>query len=125
MTTELEKEFFKTFDIPPLHKQFVECKESKKWNKTCDYKLACIECEQAVFEDYFSLINTEKLVQLICVYTSINNIYRCCETVEELKELVLTNFIEFMKWSCDHVKKQDIYNKVREIFKIAILKDEV
>ena len=98
MTTELEKQFFDTFGIEPkcdkLDKSF--CKGvNKPCNELCPYK-------------HYPQITDRHYLELILIYSEIDELPIGYDTVEHLKEGVLECFIEH---------GEDCKHQVQAIFK--------
>ena len=93
MTNELEKQFFKEFDIKP--KDFKHC----DWDSWCPYPNKII-CDDACpyFKTYmrgYPEITPNILLKLICILTKFYGelVLEQCLDVKDLKEQVLNIFI--------------------------------
>ena len=100
MTSEIEKEFFKTFEIEPI----------SKWHKCKDYSCVCCDeydnCSKREF--IYPEITDRILLKLICkadcLMFSIHG-----SSIELLKENILK---EFIYWKDDVVKSE-----IQQLFK--------
>lgn len=103
MTSEIEKQFFKTFGIKS--KTYVLC--------TCSWD--CIDaqpCEKCYYgkliEDEYPEITDSRLVKLICI---IGSIYICIQNRETLKEHILVQCINAQ------TNGRNIKRQVKALFK--------
>lgn len=85
MTTELEQEFYDTFDIEPEYKTciFKYCKNKKEYD--------CDNCGDRLW--HYPEITAEKLLAMICILNNYGK-YDCwAVTVARLKDKILENCI--------------------------------
>lgn len=103
MVTELEKQFYKTFGIEPFcdlpcNKRGVECTDNtycgNKYPKVTDHKLLEMIC----------ILNKEAIYG----YSDWGGNFVIGETVEELKESILTDCIR---------NKSKVFKQIQQIFK--------
>ena len=125
MTTELEKQFFDTFGIEPKKiylcphcktklsgytwvgdKQRFECLYS--WGEHPYYMGKEVEEKAIIDYEYPQIIDIQYL-ELILIYSRINNLPICYDTVERFKEAILECFIE---------DSEDYKHQVQAIFEV-------
>lgn len=133
MKTELEQEFFKTFGIEPKIKD--GCKYADNyWNnerlanlygtfdaylkEKCPYdnKECYTICSYSYDKEVYPEITDSKLLEMICIlnkegiygYSDWGGNFVIGETVEELKESILTDCIR---------NKSKIFNQIQQLFK--------
>lgn len=93
MTTELEEKFYKVFEIEP--ERDLRC---NKYDTTGKFDCGnfepvadCFFCENHyVTEGYFRPITSDKLLEIMCVLSTINKLILDDTNIEELKEVVLS-----------------------------------
>ena len=110
MTNELEKTFFDTFGIKP--KSYLVC--TSCWD--CIDAQPCEQCHYGkLIEDEYPKITDRILLELICL----NNIYLWethTSTVNELKNVLLNKYIEYVNLMADENEKQEYINQVQSLF---------
>ena len=94
MTNELEKQFFDTFNIEPIG-----CND----NKNCTGVLDCTQCPNVKYPQ----ITDRILLEMIIILGTICTVFD--KNVDDLKENVLKNLIEFSG-------RYLVYNQVRTLF---------
>ena len=102
MTNELEKTFFDTFGIEP--KTIIE----PRYSLNTEYYEEKIE--------KYPRITDSILLELICL----NNIYLWethASTVNELRNVLLNKYIEYVNLMADENEKQEYINQVQSLFK--------
>ena len=105
MTTELEEQFFKTFGVEP-ECSIEDVKNVKCVEKKCKDCIFCMKPE----------ITAEILLEMICIlnkegiygYSDWGGNFVIGETVEELKESILTDCIR---------DKSKIFKQIQQLFK--------
>lgn len=103
--SEIEKQFFETFGIKP---DITSCYHR------CKKDLNCRECNDA--KVIYPEITDHILLELICL----NNIYLWethTSTVNELKNVLLNKYIEYVNLMADENEKQEYINQVQSLFK--------
>ena len=103
--SEIEKQFFETFGIKP---DITSCYHR------CKKDLNCRECNEA--KVIYPQITDRILLELICL----NNIYLWgthTSTVNELKNVLLNKYIEYVNLMADENEKQEYINQVQALFK--------
>ena len=107
MTNDLEKQFFDTFGIEP-YDRYIHCDEEGY----CKLTLPCACCDKGRDVQKYPAITDRILLELICI-ESVENPYRGWggnENAEELKESVLSTFIEGytydIYWDSEQIKHQ-------------------
>lgn len=104
MTTELEQQFFDTFEIKPKYKTcvFKYCKNKKEYD--------CENCNDR--EWHYPQISDKQYLELICmvmnIFDGIQNIY-VNYSVEKVKERTLKLLI---------TAKDDVYSQVQTLFEV-------
>ena len=128
MTTDLEKQFFDTFEIEPAY--FYECSYKDKLDfglnpsdDECPAKTSNIRCDacnlgKKVLVGY-QAITDSILLELICLlsaYFSLEqeNWFRKCTSIKELKDWVLKAFIEVEKRSISIIPKYQVQALFKE-----------
>ena len=113
MTTEIEKQFFETFGIEPIKECFNgDCivKEEIGYDcNICDDK--CVYIERR-----YPQITDRILLELICLH----NTYVwevITSTVDELKNVLLNRYIEYVNLMLNEDEKQEYINEVQALFK--------
>ena len=102
--SEIEKQFFETFGIKP---DITSCYHR------CKKDLNCRECNEA--KVIYPQITDRILLDLICL----NNIYLWethTSTVNELKNVLLNKYIEYVNLMADENEKQEYINQVQSLF---------
>lgn len=102
--SEIEKQFFETFGIKP---DITSCYHR------CKKDLNCRECNEA--KVIYPQITDRILLELICL----NNIYLWethTSTVNELKNVLLNKYIEYVNLMADENEKQEYINQVQSLF---------
>ena len=108
MTIELEQKFYDTFDIEPKYKTciFRYCRNKKEYD--------CDNCGDRFW--HYPEITAEKLLEIICIlnkeavygYSDWGGNFIIGETVEELKESILTDCIR---------NKSKVLKQIQQLFK--------
>jgi hypothetical protein len=90
MTTELEQEFYKTFEIEPI----------SKWHKCKDYSCVCCDeydnCSKREF--IYPEITDRKLLKMICInsyFCGVNFHHLWVKNPDEIKAIILD---EIIRW---------------------------
>ncbi len=115
MTTELEKQFFDTFEIKPEKR----CGSPilKIYNSFACIKTEGGNCDDCVYQkEFYPQITVHHYLTLILIYSQIRNLPICYgaverfddDAVERFKEAILEGFIENSK---------DYKHQVQELFK--------
>ena len=111
MITDIEKQFFETFGIKP--RSYLLC--TSCWD--CIDAQPCEQCHYGkLIEDEYPKITDRILLELICL----NNIYLWethTSTVNELKNVLLNKYIEYVNLMADENEKQEYINQVQSLFK--------
>lgn len=109
--SQIEKQFFDTFGIEP--KTYLLC--TSGWD--CIDAQPCEKCGYSkVIEDEYPPITDNILLELICL----NDIYLWGihpNTVNELKNVLLNKYIEYVNLMADENEKQEYINQVQALFK--------
>ena len=109
MTTELEKEFFKTFEIEPV----------SKWHKCKDYSCVCCDeydnCSKREF--IYPEITDRRLLEMICIFSQHCNFGRwnkyAMHSIDDFEYIMLSQLIEYQKKRYTYGIKE----KIQQIFK--------
>lgn len=121
MTTELEEQFFKKFGIEPecvrgCGQYYFENGNIDAWNVFDCKNSDCSKCEHDKSIWRYPEITDRKLLEMICIlnkeaiygYSDWGGNFIIGETVQELKESILTDCIE---------NKSKIFNQIQQLFK--------
>ncbi len=130
MTTELEQEFFKAFEIEKIK----YCKNFKYIKGKCERpnsKTKCFDCIGT--NEEYPEITDRKLLEMICILNSYyTRTMQCCtmlysSKIDNLKEEILKEFIdilkqytelEFLEKDRDEREEEDwIKTKIQQLFK--------
>lgn len=117
MTTELEKQFFETFEIEPRGKK-CSC-DVKDFAKCFTYY--CSYCDKAL-EKVYPIITDTQYLELICLLAE-NGGYICSDEVKELKKEVLKALIRCYKEYSEMDYKdsdewaEELKTKIQALFK--------
>lgn len=107
MTNPIEQEFYEMFDIKPI-----PCCNHEPYTCNCINELA----------ERLPIITDHRLLELVCLYTSIRNLNRCCDTIEKLKNEILNNLCIIYYYTRNNEEKNALYHDVRKI--MGVIKDE-
>lgn len=106
MTTELEEQFYKTFGIEPTVYSIWDSKETQIKNFNS-------------FEVYPE-ITDHRLLQMICILNDYEGINVKGNKIEELKEELLKQCIEYFKYPIAFEESNDLcnlHNHIQQLFK--------
>ena len=109
MITELEKQFYKTFEIEPI----------SKWHKCKDYSCVCCDeydnCSKREF--IYPKITDHKLLEMICIFSQHCNFGRwnkyAMRSIDDFKYIMLSQLIEYQNKRYTYGIKE----KIQQLFK--------
>ena len=107
--SEIEKQFFKAFRIPPL------C--CKKYITNC-VRYDCENCEN--FDNTFSTypeITDRILLELICIYIGYERIYMGTFEIDHFRRFILSILMDLYKETININKKERLKHQVQALFK--------
>lgn len=106
MTTEIEKTFFDTFGIEPKYKTcvFKYCKNKKEYD--------CENCNDR--EWHYPQITDSILLGLVVIMTRYTDIIEGFDSVDELKNFVLTDLMYSLTQSEADIVKQQVQALFKE-----------
>lgn len=117
--SEIEKQFFETFEIEPKYK-FKGCENGITfYTYGCDIP-SCKGCPKEIREKEYPQITDHVLLELICILNDFEGIDVKATTVNELKEELLKQAIEPLKYTIafeEHYEIEKLYHKVQALFK--------
>lgn len=119
MTTELEQEFFDVFGVEPKWKD-KRVKNAKIYYTEEQVEYLRRTTKNRNIQLCYPKITAEKLLEMICIL----NDYECIDvqgtTIEQLKEELLNQCIEYFKYPIAFEENADLcnlHNKIQQLFK--------